>query len=315
MKLSIVTTLYNSSETIQEFYRRMTASAKTITDDYEIVFVNDGSPDDSIRKAVRLFHKDKKVKVINLSRNFGHHKALMTGLSYSTGEYVFLIDSDLEEEPENLKQFWDKYFENKEIDVVFGVVENRKGGLFEKISGSLFYKLLSFFSDKKIAEYTAVTRLMNRNYVQSLTLFKESEIYLPGLWHLTGFNQIPLTIKRISKSQSSYTLKKKIQLSVNAITSFSNKPLQIIFFTGIIVSGVSFTWLILLIFKKLFLTSPITGWTSLIVSIWLIAGMTFSFLGIIGMYLSRIFVESKNRPYVIVKDTYLHENHDTQHDT
>ena len=144
MKLSIVTTLYKSSPYIDEFYARISKEAQKITDDYEIIFVDDGSPDDSLQKAVALYEKDSKVKVIELSRNFGHHKAIMTGLSHAKGEFVFLIDSDLEEEPELLGKFWEELHKEKELDVVFGVQESRKGGWFEKFTGGLFWKLINF---------------------------------------------------------------------------------------------------------------------------------------------------------------------------
>lgn len=133
MKLSIVTTLYKSSEYIDDFYQRISIEAYKITNDYEIIFVDDGSPDESLQKAIGLYQNDSKVKVIELSRNFGHHKAIMTGLSHAVGDYVFLIDSDLEEEPELLGRFWKELHKAEEIDVVYGVQETRKGGRFEKI--------------------------------------------------------------------------------------------------------------------------------------------------------------------------------------
>ena len=176
MKLSIVTTLYKSSPYIDEFYARISKEAQKITDDYEIIFVDDGSPDDSLQKAVALYEKDSKVKVIELSRNFGHHKAIMTGLSHAKGEFVFLIDSDLEEEPELLGKFWEELHKEKELDVVFGVQESRKGGWFEKWSGEMFYKVFNYFSGVKIPKNFLTVRLMKQNYVKNLTSFQEKEI-------------------------------------------------------------------------------------------------------------------------------------------
>ena len=143
MKLSIVTTLYKSSEYVEEFYKRITKEAKKITDDYEIIFVDDGSPDDSLKKCVSLHKQDQKIKVIELSRNFGHHKAIMTGLSYAKGDFVFLIDSDLEEDPEFLEIFWEELQSGEDLDVVYGLQKSRKGGWFEKFSGGLFYKVFN----------------------------------------------------------------------------------------------------------------------------------------------------------------------------
>ena len=152
MKLSIVTTLYNSSDYIEGFYDRITNTALKITGDYEIIFVNDGSKDDSLEKAVSLFQKDDRIKVIDLSRNFGHHRAIMTGLSHARGDYVFLIDSDLEEEPELLDIFWKELGNSTGVDVIYGVQEKRKGGLFERISGWFFYRFFNMVSDFKISK-------------------------------------------------------------------------------------------------------------------------------------------------------------------
>ena len=135
MRLSIVATLYNSEPHLNEFYERLTQSAQQITHDYEIILVNDGSPDSSLELALKLFDQDSRVRVIDLSRNFGHHKAIMTGLEHTQGECVFLIDSDLEEPPETLNLFWDEMQRGRDLDVVFGVQGKRKGKVFERVSG------------------------------------------------------------------------------------------------------------------------------------------------------------------------------------
>ncbi|MCH7501573.1 MAG: glycosyltransferase family 2 protein, partial [Nitrospinae bacterium] len=152
MRLSIVSTLYNSAPHLLEFYERLTQCAQGITHDYEMILVNDGSPDASLDLALQLYEKDQRIRVIDLSRNFGHHKAKMTGLQHARGEYVFLIDSDLEEPPETLKRFWDEMQKARDLDVVFGVQEKRKGGLFERVSGAVFYKIINWFGDVKIPE-------------------------------------------------------------------------------------------------------------------------------------------------------------------
>jgi putative glycosyltransferase len=212
MELSIVTTLYKSSPYIDEFYARISKEAQKITDDYEIIFVDDGSPDDSLQKAVELYEKDSKVKVIELSRNFGHHKAIMTGLSHAKGEFVFLIDSDLEEEPELLGKFWEELLKEKELDVVFGVQESRKGGWFEKWSGGLFWKLINFMSPIKIPSNMITARLMTYQYNKSLIEYKESEIFIGGIWAHTGYRQQELKVKKGSQSETTYTIKRKLSL-------------------------------------------------------------------------------------------------------
>ena len=152
MKLSIVTTLYKSSKYVDEFYERISKEAQKITNDYELIFVDDGSPDDSLEKAITLYQKNEKVRIIELSRNFGHHKAIMTGLSHAQGDFVFLIDVDLEERPELLSEFWHELQNDEGLDLVYGVQEKRKGRLFERVSGYFYYKLINHLSDIKFLE-------------------------------------------------------------------------------------------------------------------------------------------------------------------
>lgn len=307
MKLSVVTTMYYSEPYLDEFYERIVKSIKKITDDYEIVFVNDGSPDDSLQKALSLREKDKNIKVLDLSRNFGHHKAIMTGLSHTNGDYVFLIDCDLEEDPELLEEFWDKMNDEDGIDVVFGVQERRKGKAFERFSGWAFYKIFNLLSDIKIEKNLLVIRIMKKKYVDALIRHREKVMMFVGLCELTGFNQKTIAVKKKSKSTTTYNFFKKINMAVNALVSLSSKPLYMIFYIGSIMSFFSFFIAVFFIFRKLFYGISISGWTSLVVSLWAISGVTIFSLGIIGIYLSKIFLEVKDRPYVIIKDKYSND--------
>lgn len=307
MKLSIVTTLYKSSPYIDEFYERITTEAKKITDDYEIIFVDDGSPDDSLKKAISLHEEDKKVKVIELSRNFGHHKAIMTGLSHAKGDFVFLIDSDLEEEPELLSKFWEEIEGSDDLDVIYGVQQNRKGKLFEKFSGGLFWRIFNSLSDIEISENPLTARLMKNIYVTNLVRFNEKELFLAGVFKLVGFNQSELPIKKKSKVSTTYSLFQKFKLLNNAIVSFSSFPLHLSFYLGAIISMVSFIYGIYLVFNKLFFNNIASGWTSLMVSIWFLSGVLLLSVGILGLYISKIFSEVKNRP-IIEKNIYEETN-------
>lgn len=304
MKLSIVTTLYKSSLYVDEFYRRASAEAKKITDDYEIIFVDDGSPDDSLQKAIRLHLQDPKVVVVELSRNFGHHKAIMTGLSYATGDYIFLIDSDLEEEPELLSRFWVELQNSDDMDVVYGVQETRKGGWLERCSGDIFWKLINYLSDIKITKNLTTVRLMTKKYNDSLLKYHESELSIGGIWFHNGFKQYPVYIKKGSHSKTTYTLRKKLSLLIISITSFSSKPLIYIFNFGLFITFMSSVFILKIIWDKLNYGISLTGWTSVIVSIWFFGGLIILFLGIIGLYISKIFIETKNRPYTIVRNSY-----------
>jgi putative glycosyltransferase len=304
MKLSIVTTLFKSTEHIQEFYTRISIEAQKITQDYEIIFVDDGSPDNSLHKAVALFETDNRVKVIELSRNFGHHKAAMTGLSHAKGDYIFFIDSDLEEEPELLGIFWAELKKNIDMDVIYGVQENRKGGWFEKISGDIFYKIFNKISDIKITRNLVAARLTTKNYNQALILHKERNLFLAGLWSLTGFKQKPVLVKKNFKAKTTYVFGKKVSLFIESITSFSIFPLKFMLYIGFFISFLSFLFIFWIFFKKFFFNIGIEGWSSLIVSIWFIGGVIIMFLGIIGIYISKIFNETKQRPYTIIRKKY-----------
>ena len=303
MQISIVATLYHSSPHLEEFYRRITLTVTKLTDDYEIVLVNDGSPDDSLERAIKISETDSKVCVVDLSRNFGHHKAMMTGLAHAQGDYIFLIDSDLEEDPEWLMSFFEQISRDG-CDVVYGVQKRRKGGFFERWSGLLFYRIFRLLTGLEMPENMVTARIMTRRYVDALLRFEEREIFLWGLWHIAGFEQRPHVVGKHSSSKSTYTLGRKIALTVNAITSFSNAPLVGIFYIGALISAVAFVFAIYLVFNWMLRSKPLMGWTSTVISIWLIGGMIISFIGVVGIYLSKVFSETKRRPFTIVRQIY-----------
>lgn len=301
--LSIVTTLYASAPYLRPFYTRACAAAEKITSDFEVVLVNDGSPDDSLELALTIQRQDPRVRIVNLSRNFGHHRALMIGLIYSRGDLVFLVDSDLEEEPELLTLFYEK-LQATGADVVYGVQVKRKGNLFERLSGTLYFKVFNFFSSYPIPSNHLTARLMNRQYVDALVRHREVEFVLSTLWAATGFDQLGVPVVKHHKKQSSYNLSRKIGHLVNAITSSSNKPLILIFYLGCLILVVASVAALDLIARKLFFGTLLQGWASLIVSLWLLGGITIFCLGVIGIYLAKVFNEVKRRPYGIVRDVF-----------
>ena len=304
MKLSIVATLYQSAPHISEFYQRTSAAARQLVgEDYEIVLVNDGSPDNSLDLAVPITEIDSHVVVVDLSRNFGHHKAMMTGLAHTKGDQVLLIDSDLEEEPECLIAFAEQ-MQSQRCDVVYGVQEQRKGGWFERRSGQWFYFVFNALTGLALPANIITARLMTRRYVDALLLHREREILIAGLWQITGFDQRSQVVKKQNSSETTYTFHKKMSLLVNSVTSFSNAPLVGIFYIGLIISLVSGFYIAYLVAHWLFLAKPMSGWTSVMSSVWLLGGMIISFIGVVGIYLSKIFSETKQRPYTIVRQIY-----------
>lgn len=301
MKLSIVATLYQSAPYISEFYDRASESArKLVGDNYEIIFVNDGSPDSSLDLTIDLTERDYHVVVVDLSRNFGHHKAMMTGLAHAKGDSIFLIDSDLEEEPEWLLSFSRK-IEGESCDVVYGIQQQRKGNWLERWSGQWFYRLFKALTGLALPENVVTARLMTRRYVDALLRHKEREVFMAGLWFITGFEQRPYIVKKHSTSATTYNLRRKMSLFVNSVTSFSNAPLVGIFYIGVFISILAVVYISYLVGHWMFLTKPMSGWTSVMASIWLLGGMVISFIGVVGIYLSKIFSETKKRPYTIVR--------------
>jgi putative glycosyltransferase len=301
--LSLVTTLYCSAQHLEEFYRRACAAAETITTDYEIVFVHDGSPDDSLSIALELFAHDPRVRVVDLARNFGHHRAMMTGLGHARGTLIFLIDSDLEEDPELLTAFA-ATLDSEAADVVYGVQEQRRGDWFERLSGRLFFRLFNLMSDYPIPENLLTVRLMTRRYVSALLSHGEREMVISGLWVLTGFRQVPIAVRKHSRSKSTYSLRRKIALLVNSVTSFSSRPLVFIFYLGVAIGALAAVAAGYLVIRRVFFGILLPGWPSLIVSVWLLGGMILACLGIIGIYVSKIFIETKQRPYTIVRNVH-----------
>ena len=303
MKLSIVTTLYGGAPYLREFHERCCAAAAQITDQFEIVLVNDASPDESLAIALELHAEDRRVRVIDLARNFGQHKAILTGLAHARGELVFSLDSDLEEDPDWLGLFYRRMKETG-ADVVYGVQRKRKGRLFERMSGAVYYAIFRLLSSHPVPANQVAARLMTRRYVESLIKHRDHEVFLAGLWAITGYEQIPVTVEKADKGSSSYSLRKKLAITLNSVTSFSNVPLVLIFYLGMVVTLISLSGALFTLVAKLFFVDFELGWPSLIISIWLLSGLTFSCLGVIGMYLSKIFIETKDRPYTIIRQSY-----------
>jgi putative glycosyltransferase len=303
-KLSIVSTLFYSENYIKEFYSRATIVAQNnFGSEYEIIFVNDGSPDKSLSLAINLSNSDPRVVVIDLSKNFGHHKAMMAGLSFSRGHYIFLIDSDLEEMPEWLIEF-DNVMKKNVCDVVYGIQRKRKGGFFERISGAIFYRLFRILTNLNQENNITTARLMTRRYVDALLLHKESEINIGGLWILTGFQQEAVEIRKISNSPTTYSLIRKLDTFINAVTSFSALPLVFIFYSGLTIFLTSLVYVMWLIFQYVFVITPPSGYVSVIASIWFFSGLIILYMGIQGIYISKIFMEVKNRPNAIIRAIY-----------
>ncbi len=303
-KISIVTSLYKSEKYIEEFASKIINVTKKMGVDYEIIFVNDCCPQNSLVVALKIAHKYENIKVIDLAVNSNHHKAIMTGLKHSSGDYIFTLDVDLEEKPELLEEFFKKISDNKNLDLVYGRQEKRVGkNLARGFLTNIFYHIFGFLTDYKIQNQSMI-RLMTKRFVDNLVKFHEYDVFLYGITSLNGFESDFIICHKPYKGSTSYTLSKRVKLAINAITSFSSKPLILISCFGILVSFISFIFGTYIMLKKIFLGSVISGWSSIMVSIWMVGGMIIFCLGIIAIYIAKIFIESKKRPYVVIRDKY-----------
>jgi putative glycosyltransferase len=303
--LSIVSTLYCSSNHLEEFVERITAAAQALSLKYELILVNDGSPDDSLELAKRFQEADSAIRVVDLSRNFGHHRAVMAGLEHASGERVFLIDCDLEEPPEVIHEFVSNSDAKPDIDVFFGVQEKRKGGWVERTGGELFYWLMNRLTNLNFPSSALTVRLMSRRYVDALLLHREESVFLAGLFEVTGFEQEMIPVRKGSREGTSYGFIGRLSLLVTGVTSFSPFPLLLSFYLGSAISLISLMTAIYFFVRKLLVPEMIIeGWASVMISIWFLSGAVLVSTGLIGLYLSRVYIEVKRRPNYIVRARY-----------
>jgi putative glycosyltransferase len=307
MKLSVVTTLYRSKRFLEQFLYEMHMALESINcNDYELIFVNDGSPDDSLAYLLECKSSIPQIKILDLSRNFGHHYAIQAGLQHAAGDYVFLIDNDLETPPGILREFYLEIVNDKELDVVYGYQDARKGSFMERNAGSLFWILINKMSDTKIPHNILTERLMTRQYVDELLRLQDANLFIGGMMYWVGFNQKGIAVKKgIREGASTYSFKKRADLMLQAVTSFSGKPLIWLFYFGLSISFCSIVFLFFLALQKLIHRDEVQlGWTSIIAINILILGIISTFLGIIGIYIYKIFRQVQGRPNAIIKRVY-----------
>lgn len=300
MHISIISSLYLSEECIEEFCARMQKSVESVTDSYEIILVDDGSPDQSYQRAQIIRESNNKIKLIQLSRNFGHHRAFFAGIQHSKGELIFLIDSDLQEQPEAFPEFYNLLSQQKNLDAVIGIQESRQSSLLDRIS-VLYYKLFNKLSDEAYQKENQMTvRLMRRNIVNAFLEYKDKEIYFAPLFSLAGFNQTYFPQKKLSKIKTTYTFAKRYNIFINAILSFSSKPLYFVFYSGIFTTLAAFFFVSYIVLAKLFFHPVASGWSSLMASIWFLGGIIITFIGLVAIYVNKIYLEIKDRPLYII---------------
>src|SRR5262245_8418753 len=300
---SIVIPVYNEVEVLPSLYTRLTRVMEGLGESYEIIFVNDGSEDGSLQLLRDLRAGDERVKILGLSRNFGHQLAITAGLDHSAGQAVVVLDADLQDPPEVIPQLVDQW--RKGYDIVFAVREKRRGeGLFKRATAALFYRLLRRLTSTEIPVDAGDFRLMSRKAVDTLKSIRERDRFIRGLSGWIGFQQISVPYVRDVRyaGTTKFPLKKMVRFAFNGLLSFSSVPLQLASYLGFAVSSASFAYIAYAVWLKLFTDHTILGWTSVMVAVLFLGGVQLLCLGIVGEYIGRIYDEVKQRPLYVIDE-------------
>lgn len=301
--ISVVTPVYGCSKCLSSLSVRLNKVLSTINKDYEIIMVNDASPDESWAEIMELAKNDSRIKGINLSKNFGQHNAIAAGLDYSKGDWVVVMDCDLQDQPEEIIKLYNKALEG--YDVVFGRRELRKDSFFKKITSKVFYKIYDYLTDFKTDNTIANFSIISSKVVKSYRKMEEQHKPYGYFINWLGFNRADITIQHAQRlhGESSYSFNKLVELALNNIVSQSNKPLKISIKIGFLMSFLSLIYAFYLIVRHFITDFSVEGWTSVMVSIYFVAGLILMNLGFIGLYIGKVFDETKNRPLYVVDIT------------
>lgn len=303
MELSIVSPIYRGEKMLDELVRRIIDSVKDITDDYEIVLVNDCSPDDSWEKIVQLCNENKKVKGVNLSRNFGQHYAITAGLSKTSGNWVVVMDCDLQDRPEEIPNLYAKTKEG--FDSVFAQRVERQDTFMKRLSSAAFYFVFSFLTDSKQDKSVANFGIYNRKVVNAILSMGDSIRYFPIMAQWVGFRKGYLPVQHAERQvgSSSYSFFKLMRLASDNMIGFSDKPLRLMLTFGFYVVIGSLLVALYYFVKWCLGLIVVDGFTTMVISLWLIAGILTMMLGITGLYIGKIFDRVKGRPVFIIGET------------
>jgi len=309
--ISIIIPVLNEQNVLRELYNRVTQVLKEPAMPYELIFVNDGSTDESEEILEELRKQDPCVKIIELSRNFGHQLAIMAGLDYASGDAVITMDADLQHCPELIRAMIEQW--NQGSEVVYTCREpSQKTGILKRLTSRFFYALFNRLSAVQIPQGTADFRLLDKKVVEALRQFPERTLFIRGLVRWMGYRQkaINYTADPRFAGESKYSFLKMLRLAIDGITSFSSIPLYFSMFFGIIISLCSFVYGTIVIYVRLFTNRAAQGTSSILAAILFLGGIILITLGILGLYLGRIYDEVKSRPrYLVKKVCGLPEKH------
>ncbi|PKG21822.1 glycosyltransferase family 2 protein [Niallia nealsonii] len=309
IKYSIIIPVFNEEQVIEHTYERLKIVLDSTAETYELLFINDGSRDSTVDILKHLGKTDNHIKIIDFSRNFGHQIAITAGMDYAKGDAIIIIDADLQDPPELILEMIEKW--KNGYDVVYAKRTARKGEtFFKKQTAALFYRTLRAMTDIEIPIDTGDFRLIDRKVCEQMQNVHERNRFVRGLVSWVGFKQTAVEYERDERyaGETKYPLKRMLKLSIDGITSFSYKPLKIANYLGAALSTIGFIYMLVVLYQKLFTTTTITGWSSIIVIQLFFSGIILMMLGVMGEYVGRIYDEAKNRPLYIVQDVYSVEN-------
>ncbi|HEY6281045.1 MAG TPA: glycosyltransferase family 2 protein [Burkholderiales bacterium] len=301
--LSIVVPAYNEQEVLRVFHERLSVVLAQLAEPVEVIYVNDGSSDDTLEVLLSLKENDARVAIIDLSRNFGKEIALTAGLDYASGDAVIVIDADLQDPPELIPEFLQQWREG--YDVVYAQRTEREGeSALKKATAYVFYRVMQRASRVKIPEDAGDFRLLSRRAVDSLKQLREQHRFMKGLFAWIGYPQKAVTFQREARAagQTKWNYWRLWNFALEGITSFTTAPLKFATYIGLLTALASFIYAAYIIYKTLAYGDPVRGYPSLMVAVLFLGGVQLFTIGIIGEYLGRMFNETKHRPLYIVKD-------------
>ncbi|MBN1365843.1 MAG: glycosyltransferase family 2 protein [Syntrophaceae bacterium] len=301
-KISVVIPCYNCADLLVELHRRLVLCLAQITEEFEIIFVNDASPERDWQIIEELAGKDSRVIGINLSRNFGQHYAITAGLDYCNGDWIVVMDGDLQDKPEEIKKLFEKASSGYEI--VVGKRENRRDSLIVRMTSKLFYMVFNYLTGQKFDNKVANFGIYSKRVIDNVRKLKEADRSFGLLVSLVGFSKLEIEVEHANRTsgKSAYSFKSRLNLAFDHILSHSNKPLILSIQVGFIISSLSLLYAFWLIIRYFISSHVADGWTSLMVSLFFLSGLIIVVAGMVGLYVGKIYNEVKNRPLYIVKE-------------
>jgi polyisoprenyl-phosphate glycosyltransferase len=303
--ISIVVPVFNEEGNLHELYHRIAAVMKHVGLSFELIFVDDGSTDRSLDIMLELSEKDNNVKIIQLTRNFGHQSAIIAGIDHAHGEAVITIDSDLQHPPELIEKLIEKWHEGNDI-VYTCRDQTQDASLFKNVTARCFYSLVNRLSEVSISTGTADFRLLDRSVVESLQAFEERSIFLRGIINWVGFRQAAIRYRAAARysGKSKYSFLRMLRFATDGITSFSSIPLYISAIAGMIISLCGFVYAVNIVYLRLFTDRIVEGWTSVMVALLFLGGVHLLTSGIQSIYLGQVYKEVKGRPRYLIRRAY-----------